>query len=140
MACTVALPAEIGDILSLIRLVANWMCGLSLAGACLSFVMIFIVPLSVYSRWASLPIMIFTFLAALFTTVAAGIATAMVRRPRPQYNASSLISFRPQVRHHAKRYYLRDTTQYTGQCRSGNVLLYVDCSCRSDLCMDHPAL
>lgn len=45
------------------------MFGLFLAGACVTFVMIFIVPLAIYSRWASLPITILTFLAALFTTV-----------------------------------------------------------------------
>lgn len=39
--------------------------------------MIFLVPLAVYSRWASLPLMIGTFLAALFTTVASVIATVM---------------------------------------------------------------
>lgn len=39
--------------------------------------MIFIVPLAVYTRWASLPIMIFTFLAALFNTVAAVLATVL---------------------------------------------------------------
>lgn len=53
------------------------MFALFLSGACLSFVMMFLVPLSVYSRWATLPIMIFTFLAALFTTVASVIATVL---------------------------------------------------------------
>ncbi len=53
------------------------MFGLFLAGACLTFVMIFLAPLAVYSRWASLPLMVGTFLAALCTTVAAVIATVM---------------------------------------------------------------
>ena len=39
--------------------------------------MIFLVPLAVYSRWASLPLMIGTFLAALFTAVASVLATVM---------------------------------------------------------------
>lgn len=78
----VALPIEINNILKLIRIVSHWMFGLFLSGACLSFVMIFIVPLSVYSRWTSLPITIFTFLAALLTTVASVIATVLfVRHP-----------------------------------------------------------
>ena len=64
-------------ILQLIRLVSHWMFGLFLAGACLDFVMIFIVPLSVYSRWASLPIMLLTFFAALATTVATVVATVL---------------------------------------------------------------
>lgn len=53
------------------------MFGLFLSGACLEFVMMFLVPLSVFSRWATFPIMIFTFLGALFTTVAAVIATVL---------------------------------------------------------------
>lgn len=74
---TIALPAQVDDILQLIRLVSNWMFGLFLTGACLSFIMMFIVPLSVYSRWATLPITIFTFITALVTTVATVIATVM---------------------------------------------------------------
>ncbi|TKA79885.1 hypothetical protein B0A55_03655 [Friedmanniomyces simplex] len=73
----VALPAGVNDILGLIRTVSHWMFGLFLSGACLAFLMIFLVPLSIYSRWATLPIMIFTFLAALFTTVASVIATVL---------------------------------------------------------------
>lgn len=53
------------------------MFGLFLSGTCLAFVMMFLVPLSVFSRWATLPIAIFTFLAALFITVAAVIATVL---------------------------------------------------------------
>lgn len=66
---SVALPAQVDEILDTIRLASNWMFGLFLAGAVVSFVMIFIVPLAVYSRWASLPITIGTFIAALTTTV-----------------------------------------------------------------------
>ena len=53
------------------------MFGLFLSGACLAFVLIFINPLSVFSRWATFVIAIFNFLAALFITVAAVIATVM---------------------------------------------------------------
>ncbi|KAH9818184.1 SUR7/PalI family [Teratosphaeria destructans] len=74
---TIALPAEITQILGLIETVSHWMFGLFLAGVCLDFLMIFLVPLSVFSRWATLPIMIFTFLGALLTTVAAILATAL---------------------------------------------------------------
>ncbi len=45
----------------------------------MSFIMMFIVPLSVYSRWATFPITIFTFITALLTTVGAVIATVLVR-------------------------------------------------------------
>lgn len=64
--------------LKLVRIVSHWMFGLFLTGACLDFLMIFLAPLAVFSRWASLPLMIFTFLAALCTTVASVIATVMV--------------------------------------------------------------
>lgn len=53
------------------------MFALFLVGIILSFIMIFLGPLAVYSRWASLPIVIVTFLAALFTTVATVLATVM---------------------------------------------------------------
>ncbi|KAK5127585.1 hypothetical protein LTR85_006925 [Meristemomyces frigidus] len=74
---SIALPAEINTILGLIRTVSHWMFGLYLAGVCLSFVMMFLVPISVFSRWATFPIMLFTFFAALCTTVATVIATVM---------------------------------------------------------------
>ncbi|KAF2490700.1 integral membrane protein [Lophium mytilinum] len=74
---SINLPADLNNILKLIRIVSNVMFGFYLAGACLSTVLIFIVPLSIYSRWASFAIAFFTFLAALFTTVATVIATVM---------------------------------------------------------------
>ncbi|KAK4549751.1 hypothetical protein LTR36_005052 [Oleoguttula mirabilis] len=74
---SIALPAQITTILGLIRTVSHWMFGLYLAGACLAFIMIFLAPLSVRSRWATFPITLFTFLAALCTTVASVIATVL---------------------------------------------------------------
>ncbi|WPH01077.1 Hypothetical protein R9X50_00391200 [Acrodontium crateriforme] len=74
---TIALPAEIDTILHIIRIVSFWMFALFLVGIILSFIMVFLAPLAVYTRWASLPIVIVTFLAALFTTVAAILATVM---------------------------------------------------------------
>src|SRR4051812_2459659 len=53
------------------------MFGLFLTSACLSFVLIFCVPFSLYSRLLALPIAILTFLNALFCTVASVIATVM---------------------------------------------------------------
>jgi hypothetical protein len=74
---TVALPSQINEVLNIIRIVSHWMFGLFLTGACLTFICIPLAPLSIYSRWATLPIMLLTFLAALVTTVAAVIATVM---------------------------------------------------------------
>lgn len=73
----VTLPAEVTSILGLVRTLSHWMFGCFLAGACLAFVMIFITPLSVFSRWAAFFVAIFTFLAALLITVGSVIATAM---------------------------------------------------------------
>lgn len=77
MSLPVALPADVNDILDLIRLVSNWMFALFLAGACVSAIMIPMQLVTVYTRWVGLLVTIFTFLAALFTTVAAVIATVM---------------------------------------------------------------
>ncbi|KAF2759769.1 integral membrane protein-like protein [Pseudovirgaria hyperparasitica] len=74
---SIQLPANINDILDLIRLVSHWMFGLFLSGAVLSFVLIFVVPWGIYSRWASLPISILAFTNALIITVACVIATVM---------------------------------------------------------------
>ena len=53
------------------------MFGLFLTGTCLSFVLIFLMPLSVYTRWLALPVAILAFLNALFITAASIIATVM---------------------------------------------------------------
>ncbi|KAF2210450.1 hypothetical protein CERZMDRAFT_99509 [Cercospora zeae-maydis SCOH1-5] len=74
---TIALPAEVNDILDLIRLVSTWMFGLFLTGLVLDFVVIFLLPLSVFTRWLSLPLSIITFIAAFLTTAAAIIASVM---------------------------------------------------------------
>ncbi|KAF2872563.1 SUR7/PalI family-domain-containing protein [Massariosphaeria phaeospora] len=74
---SINLPNDINDILNLIKLASQVMFGLFLTSACLSFILMFIVPLSVFSRWATLPIAIITFLNALFVTVASVVATVM---------------------------------------------------------------
>ena len=53
------------------------MFGLFLTATVLSFVLIFIMPLSVFTRWLALPVAILAFLNALFTTVASVLATVM---------------------------------------------------------------
>ncbi|EMD60170.1 hypothetical protein GGP41_009558 [Bipolaris sorokiniana] len=74
---SINLPANINDILDLIHLVSNWMFGLFLTATVLSFVLIFVMPISVYTRWLTLPVAILAFLNALFVTVASVIATVM---------------------------------------------------------------
>jgi hypothetical protein len=53
------------------------MFGLFLTGTVLSFVLIFVMPLSVFTRWLALPVAILAFLNALFVTVASVLATVM---------------------------------------------------------------
>jgi len=74
---SVNLPADINDILDLIKVASEWMFGLFLTGTLLSFVLIFLMPLSLYTRWLALPVSIFALLNALIVTVAAVIATVM---------------------------------------------------------------
>lgn len=74
---TIALPSDVTDILGLVETVSHWMFGLFLSGACLSFVMIFLTPLSVLSRRITILIGFLTFLAALLVTVGSVIATIL---------------------------------------------------------------
>ncbi|KAF2840854.1 hypothetical protein M501DRAFT_908287, partial [Patellaria atrata CBS 101060] len=74
---TIALPVDLLDVLNILKTASEWMFALFLTGACLSTVMIFITPISVYSRWTTLPVAILTFVAALTTTVATVLATVM---------------------------------------------------------------
>ncbi|KAK7545464.1 SUR7/PalI family-domain-containing protein [Phyllosticta citricarpa] len=74
---TIAIPAEALQYLDMVKTVSHWMFGLFLTGCVLSVIMIFLAPLSVFTRWASLPIALLSFATALFITVAAILATAM---------------------------------------------------------------
>lgn len=76
-ASAVALPSNITDALTLVRIASHWMFALFLAGVCLTVPSIVLAPLSVYSRWASLPLTVLTFLTALTVTTATIIASAM---------------------------------------------------------------
>lgn len=73
----VTLPSDVTSILGIIETASQWMFGLFLSGACLAFVMMFVVFLSVFSRWTAFIVMIFTFLAALLIIAASVIATVM---------------------------------------------------------------
>ncbi|KAL8988459.1 MAG: hypothetical protein Q9177_002477 [Variospora cf. flavescens] len=74
---TIALPSNIIDALALVRKASRWMFALFLTGACLTVPSILLAPLSIYTRWASLPLTVLAFLAALTITVAAIVASAM---------------------------------------------------------------
>ncbi|KAM0797467.1 SUR7/PalI family-domain-containing protein [Usnea florida] len=95
---TVALPANIVSALTLVRTASHWMFALFLTGACTCFISIFLTPLSIYTRWATLPIAIFAFLTALTTTAASIIATAMFIIFRNViHGAESTVNIVPQI-------------------------------------------
>ncbi|TAQ91409.1 hypothetical protein B7494_g257 [Chlorociboria aeruginascens] len=74
---TIALPAEINDILALIKIASHLMFGFFLVGTLMTVISIAGAPLVLYSRWVSFPFAIWTFLQALFVMAAAVIATVM---------------------------------------------------------------
>ncbi|KAL8797368.1 MAG: hypothetical protein Q9195_000523 [Heterodermia aff. obscurata] len=74
---TIALPNEILTALGLVRHASHWMFALFLISAPLSFLCMLLTPLSVFSRWATLPIAVLSFLCALATNAACILATAL---------------------------------------------------------------
>lgn len=74
---SIVLPAEINNILKLIRIASHVMFGGFLTGICMNFVSIFLTPLAIYSRWWSLPVAIWTYIATLLTFAGAIIGTVM---------------------------------------------------------------
>ena len=74
---TVALPANIINILYLIKIASHSMFGCFLTGICMNFISIFVTPIALRSRWWSLLVAIWTFIAALLTAVATIFATVM---------------------------------------------------------------
>lgn len=55
---TIALPTQIITILDVLRVTSNIMFGFFLTGAVLSFVLVFLSPLALRSRWWSMPLAI----------------------------------------------------------------------------------
>lgn len=74
---TIALPAEVVNILALVKIASNVATAFFIAGCVLNTVAALASPIVLLSRWWSLPMAIFTFIAALLTTAAAIIATVM---------------------------------------------------------------
>ncbi|KAK8115150.1 uncharacterized protein PG998_000298 [Apiospora kogelbergensis] len=74
---SIPLPAQVNEILSLLRIASNIMFGFFLASTVLDFIMIFVAPIVLYSRWWSMPVGILSFIAFILSTVAAAIGTAM---------------------------------------------------------------
>lgn len=74
---SINLPANVNNILHLIQLASQTMFGFFLTGTLLSFLLLFLMPLSLYTRWLALPLAVLVFLNALLITAASTIATVM---------------------------------------------------------------
>ena len=85
---TIALPGQINSALKLVRIASHWMFASFLVGTCITFTCIFLAPMGFSSkpRWhyrgrrilcREIPLMVWTFLALLFTAGASVIATVM---------------------------------------------------------------
>ncbi|OWP01564.1 hypothetical protein B2J93_8591 [Marssonina coronariae] len=73
----IALPADITNILTLIRIASRIMFGFFLTGICMNTISIGLVFLALKSRWWSFALAVWTFLAGLFVIAATIIGTAM---------------------------------------------------------------
>ncbi|KAK7908196.1 integral membrane protein [Apiospora marii] len=74
---SIPLPNQVNEILNYLHIASNIMFGFFLASTILDFLMIFIAPIVLYSRWWSMPVGILSFIAFILATVAAAIGTAM---------------------------------------------------------------
>jgi hypothetical protein len=74
---TIALPAEVNTILTLLRVGSRTMFVFFLTSICLNFVLLLASMLATRSRWWSLGLTVFGALSGIFVTVAAIIATAI---------------------------------------------------------------
>lgn len=74
---SIALPSDVNDILNILRIASNIMFGFFITGLVLDFVLIFLTPIVLYSRWWSLLLGFFAFLATLLVLIATALGTAM---------------------------------------------------------------
>ncbi|KAI1389884.1 SUR7/PalI family-domain-containing protein [Hypoxylon trugodes] len=74
---SIALPSDVNDILNILRIASNIMFGFFITGLVLDFVLIFITPVVLYSRWWSLPFSFVALLATLLVLIATALGTAM---------------------------------------------------------------
>ncbi|KAI0024287.1 SUR7/PalI family-domain-containing protein [Xylariomycetidae sp. FL0641] len=74
---SIALPSQVNDILTILRIASHLMFGFFLTGLLLNFVLIFISPVVLYSRWWSLPICFTGLVSLILIGVATILGTAM---------------------------------------------------------------
>ena len=73
----VTIPSQVTTYLHILRIASQCMFGLFLTGTCLTFVLIFLSLLNVYSHWVAFVIGIFSLLNAIIVTVATVLGTAI---------------------------------------------------------------
>ncbi|KAG6359089.1 hypothetical protein INS49_012609 [Diaporthe citri] len=104
---TIALPAEITQILGILKICSNIMFAFFLAGTIISFLMVFLSPMAIFSRWWALPMSIVSFLTFLIILVGSVIASvisfvfkyAATAQTSLNINARDLKSGRKPMRH-----------------------------------------
>ncbi|KAF2742573.1 integral membrane protein [Sporormia fimetaria CBS 119925] len=74
---SITLPADIANILNLVRIISRVMFAFFLTSAVFSAFLIILAPLSLYTRWLSILLAMLTFINALLCTTATIIATAL---------------------------------------------------------------
>ncbi|KUI74120.1 SUR7 family protein pun1 [Cytospora mali] len=74
---TIALPSEITQILGILKICSNIMFAFFLAGTVVSFSMIFLSPLAIFSRWWAIPMALVSFLTFLIILIASVIASVI---------------------------------------------------------------
>lgn len=74
---TIALPSELTEILNILRLCSHLMFAFFLAGTILAFVLVFISPIAIFSRWWSLPMAILSAVTFILIFAASTIASVI---------------------------------------------------------------
>jgi hypothetical protein len=74
---TIGLPAEVNNILNILRIASHIMFAFFLSGILVDGILLVVSPVVLYSRWWSLPIGILSFIATLLVVVAAILGTVI---------------------------------------------------------------
>ncbi|KAI1476814.1 hypothetical protein K445DRAFT_316795 [Daldinia sp. EC12] len=74
---SIALPSQVNEILNILRIASNIMFGFFLTALLLDFVLMFLAPIAVFSRWWSGPLGFFALLSTLLVLIASSLGTAM---------------------------------------------------------------
>jgi glucan phosphoethanolaminetransferase (alkaline phosphatase superfamily) len=93
----VQLPEQLTSILDIIRVASLYMFALFLTGICLSFVSIFLMPLSIYSRWVAVAMTIVSLLNAICVVAASVIGTVMFIIMRNVFRENTTVNIQAEI-------------------------------------------